>query len=128
MKARDPSKRQRPGKGGPPNGDIPVNSGQGDVNSVKGKIHYDTGFLAVAFAIRAANQRHASDGGRTFLDFWTGEGSRGFWRSATAYEGVVFASCTVREVQGIIRETPTSRVDGSGQNPTPHYCNRSSKH
>ena len=49
-------------------------------------IFYDTGAYAIAFAIVKANQNQASDGGRTLVDFWTGQGMNGFWHEVEPSE------------------------------------------
>ena len=47
---------------------------------------YDTGAVAVLYAVYKANINHANDGGRTIIDFWTASGSKGFWHAITPYK------------------------------------------
>eukprot|EP00939_MAST-03C_sp_MAST-3C-sp1_P004331 g4331.t1 len=52
-------------------------------------VYYDLGAYAIAFAIHKANASHASDGGRTFLDFWrSNTTNRGLWHNIEPYGGI----------------------------------------
>ncbi len=51
-----------------------------------GWIYYDAGAYAMAFAVVKANQNHATDGGRTFVDMWTAQGAKGMWHNLQPYE------------------------------------------
>ena len=49
-------------------------------------IYYDTGAYAMAFAIIKANEKHTMSGGRTFVDMWQSQGTKGFWHAIEPVE------------------------------------------
>ena len=56
-----------------------------DTDTWSRHLYYDTGALAILFAVEQANANHAGDGGRTLVDFWSATGSRGFWQAIDPY-------------------------------------------